>query len=94
MAAHDDVSAAEHSGEHLRFGFRRHHFFAGRAINRHAARRVSAREELGDRNSGGNSHRTLRGVLVAMKRALGSAERIVFQNDAEIGSSSVPLPLC
>src|SRR5204862_211284 len=50
-----------------------------------------SREELRDGDGGSHAHWTLRAVLVTMKRALGAAERVVFENDAEIGAGCAAL---
>ena len=65
----------------LRVG--RHHFFARRAVDDDAARRVRARQVLGHRNCRRHADRPLCAVLVAVKRSLRAAQRVVFENDPE-----------
>ena len=62
---------------------RRHHLLAGRAVNDRRCRACCARQVLGDRDRGGDADRPLRAVLVAVKRALGAAQRVVFEDHAE-----------
>src|SRR5436190_222478 len=87
MAPHNDVRALEYTRfHHDGLGFRRHHLFSGTAVNGDRAGSVRAREELRDGDGGCHPHWTLGAVLVTMERALGAAQRVVFENDAEIGA--------
>src|ERR1041385_381843 len=87
MAPDNDVRTLEYTRfHHDGLGFRRHHLLSGTAVNGDRAGSVRAREELRYGDGGGHPHWTLRTVLVTMKRALGAAQRVVFENDAEIGA--------
>ena|SRR5205085_2099597 len=92
MAAHDDVRAFEYARfHHYGFRFGRHHFFAGTAVNRDSSRSARAGEKLRDGHSSSHPYRALRAVLVAMKGALGAAQRVVLEKDAEIGARGAAL---
>ena len=45
---------------------------------------LCAREILGDRHGGRDADRSLRAVLIAVKRALGAAQRVVLDDHAEV----------
>jgi hypothetical protein len=85
VTAHENVHPFERSRvEHDRLRVRRHHLFAWRAENDDGARRFRARQEFGNGNRGGDPDGTLRGVLVAVERPFGPAQRVVLEDDAEV----------
>src|SRR5579871_276368 len=88
VAAHQNVGAREHARlVHQRFCVRRHHFFAGRADDNHITGLFRPRQVFGDRDRRRDSHGTLRTVLIAVKRALRAAQRVVLENHAEAGTA-------
>lgn len=93
MAADDHVDAVENAGlEHIRLGYGRHHFLAGRAEDDDAAGRMRAVQVLGHGDGGGHSDRALRVVLVAVERALRAAQRVVFEDHTH-GGRTVVVPV-
>src|SRR5215467_5231109 len=94
MAAHNNVRAFEDSRfHHHRFCFGRHHFLARTAVNRNRSRSVGTREKLRDGDGSSDTHWTLRAMLIAMKSALGAAQGVVFEDDAEIWPRGAALVL-
>ena len=61
----------------------------GRAEDDDAAGRVRALQPLRHRDRGGHADRALRAVLVAVKDALRAAQRVVFENDAQIRRAAI-----
>ena len=95
VRAHDDIRVLEHARlEHLRLRRRRHHLLTGRAVHDDAARQVILGEVFRHRDPGGHPDRSLRGVLVAVERALGAAQRVVFEDHAEVRRTVVLLVAC
>src|SRR2546425_5026824 len=92
MTSHQDVHSVEHTGfEHYRLGVRRHHLSAGATKDDYAARQLGAIQVLGYRDGGSDASRPLRAVLVTVKSASRPAQRIVFEDHAEIGPAVVSL---
>ncbi len=90
MAAHDDVRILEDASiVHHRLAHRRHHLFRRRAVDDHATGCLARGEPLTKRHRGGYADGALRAVLVAMEVALSAAQRVVLQDDAEVGRAVV-----
>ena len=94
MAPDNDVGAVEDVGlVHNRLRIGRHYLLAWRSVDNDAARRMCQRETFGHSDSGRHANRPLGAVLVAVKRALGAAQRVVLDDHTKIRRTVVGLIL-
>ena len=90
MAAHENVHAVERVREvHLGFRVGRHHLLARRAEHGHTPGTPGAGQEFRNRDSSREADRALRAVLIAVKWPPGTAQRVIFDDDADVRSAVV-----